>query len=77
MDIGDGAKIKVARQGNPNHRRISQALAKPHRAQLNSKRGIDPKLAEQLVTQAIAQAILLDWEGLEDDAGKSIPYSVE
>lgn len=74
VDIGDGGKVKVARLGNPNHRKVSQALGRPHQAQIRANR-LRPEVAEKLGIQATAQAILLDWEGITDDDGKPVPYS--
>lgn len=76
VDLGDGGKVKVARLGNPQHRKVSQALGRPHQAQIRAGR-LKPEVAEKLGIQATAQAILLDWEGIEDDDGKLIPYSQE
>jgi len=38
---------------------------------------MDADVADTLMRDAIAETILLDWEGLLDDEGKLIPYSKE
>lgn len=78
VDIGDGAKLKVARLGNPEHKRIAQRLSRPHRGILEGKNlKAQAEVAERLGIQAAAQAILRDWEGLEEEDGTAIEYSTE
>jgi len=74
-EMGDGLKIKIARIGNPNYQKRFQVLSKPHRRAL--RRGtLSDEVAEKLLVKCLAETIVLDWEGLEEQ-GKPIPYSTE
>ena len=71
--LSEDVKIKVARIGNPNYQKVLQRLMRPHRRAV--RRGtVDDSVIEQCVTKAIAETVLLDWEGLEED-GKKLIYS--
>jgi len=75
QDMGDGLKMRIARIGNPNYQKRFQALSKPHRRAL--RRGtLSDEIAEQLLIKCLAETIVLDWEGVEEN-GSTIPYSVD
>ena len=76
VDIGEGAKLKVARVGNPNYQKRIRQLRAPYRSQIRQK-SLPEDVSDKLVIQAFSECILLDWEGLEDDKGKPIKYSQE
>lgn len=76
VEIGDGAKLKVARVGNPRYRERIRQLTKPYRNQIRSST-LPEDISDDLVLKAFSECILLDWEGLEDDKGKPITYSKE
>lgn len=74
-DLAEGLRMKIARIGNPNYQKRFQTLSKPYRRSI--RRGtLSDDLAEKLLIQCLAETILLDWEGVEDD-GKEISYSIE
>jgi len=76
IDMGDGAKIKVARMGNPKYTKEFQRLTKPYRQAI--RRGtIQEELAEKLLIEALAKHILIGWVGITDDNDKEIAYSTE
>ena len=81
VELGDGARILVARYGNAKQKKLGRRLARPHRHQL---RDIDTSEAaartvEDLEKQTVAHCVLLDWEGIlmPDDKGveKPLDYS--
>lgn len=74
-EMGEGLKMRIARIGNPKYQKRFQALSKPHRRAL--RRGtLSDEIAEKLLVQCLAETIVLDWEGLEED-GVEIEYSTE
>ena len=74
-DIGDDIKLLIARIGNPEYQKAFQKISKPHRRAI--RRGtLNDEVAEKLLVKAMAQTILLDWEGLEED-GVPVPYSTD
>lgn len=76
IDIGEGASLKVARIGNPRYRKALRAATKPHARSI--RMGILPQdQIEELELNVIADTILLDWKGIEDDNGDPIEYNRE
>lgn len=74
LPVGEGFDVKVARMPNPKFNARLQELGRPYRSQL--RRGqYDAATVEKLTTEAMAETVLLDWRGLEDDDGNPIPYS--
>src|SRR5690606_32024129 len=74
-----GAQVKVARAGNYRAEAGRARLAWEDRRLLDHpdlRRGREDRVVE-LTIAAIAETILLDWRGLEDDEGKEIPFSVD
>ena len=67
------ARIKVARMGNPRYRDCIKRLSSPYRvAGINDQ--IPPEVYQQMVREAVAETILVDWEGLTSD-GDPVPYT--
>lgn len=73
VEIGDGAKIKVARLGNPAYQGAIRRMGKPFARQMRHG-GVDTDVLEGITRRAMARHILLDWEGLEVD-GEAVEYS--
>lgn len=76
VDIGDGGQLLVARMGNPRYLEVVRRISRPHKNRIRTK-SINEELSDDILIQAMAEAILLDWKGLEDDKGKPIKYSKE
>lgn len=73
IDWAEGARLKVARLGNPTYQKRFQALLKPHRHLRD--RGLLPEdVQSEILNKCIAETILVDWEGVEYE-GKALPYS--
>lgn len=72
-DFGDGLEVKIARIGNPIYQKAFQKISKPHKKAIRRGTLRDEK-AEELLIEAMAKAIVLDWKGLEED-GKEVPYN--
>jgi len=72
-DLGDGARVLVARIGNPNYRKVFEQLTKPY--QKSIRRGtLSEEKATDLIIKSLAKSVLLSWEGLKED-GKALKYS--
>jgi len=67
------ARLKIARMGNRKYRDCIKRLSGPYRvAGLNNQ--IPGDVYQQLVREAVAETILVDWEGITTD-GLPRPYS--
>lgn len=73
VELGDGAEVRVARLNNARHNKVLDRLRRPYR----NHRNIPDDVNEKIATQAMAEAILLDWKGIEDRDGNPISYSTE
>jgi hypothetical protein len=72
LSIGHG-RVKVAKKDNPAYRAcVSRIiLALPATADVN-----DEKVMDKILSQAMAETILVDWEDLADE-GEELEYSHE
>lgn len=68
----EGSRFKIAYATNVRFLRLKQRLEHPHRRKIENG-SIDPAEHRKLLTKAMAEAILLDWEGVDGD----VPYSVK
>lgn len=59
--------LYIAEAGNPNHEKAQRKYAK---ALENSRKHKD--LYNEIICKIVAESILLDWEGVLDDAGNPI-----
>lgn len=75
IDLDDQTTVRVARS---NSKRFAEALnkhRKPHRQAIRSGT-LPEETADAIVIGAIADAVLLDWKGLQED-GKEVPATLE
>jgi len=77
FDIGDGAEIRVARFGNRNHRKALSKLRAPYKPLLLRGGQIPDDANDDIITESIAQAVLIDWKGLLDEDGIGLPHSID
>jgi hypothetical protein len=76
-DIPDvqGLRLKVRGSNNADWRRLQAKLmdAVPRKKKIGGR--IDPDEQDRVISSCLLNCCLLDWDGLEDDDGKPIPYS--
>lgn len=70
-----GSQFKIAHISNMKFQRALAKLQQPHRLKLE-KGTLDPKINRDLVCQAMAEGVLLDWKEV-GDANGVVEYSVE
>lgn len=75
VELGQGARAKLARTGNDKYNKRMDALMRPHRRQLRIGQ-MDDGVFDQILIRVIAETVLLDWENIED-GGTPVPYSKE
>jgi hypothetical protein len=75
VDLGDGARIKVARETSVRYRERLRDVLRPHRGAMNVG-AINDEQSHKLLAKAAAGTMLLDWEGITSD-GKPVPFTVE
>jgi hypothetical protein len=73
-----GLKLKVRGIRNSDWNRLYNKLAQDVPFE---KRNIDgtmtPQEAERIFNECLKQTCLIDWDGLEDDKGKKLPFSAK
>lgn len=77
LEYGE-ATIVIARAGGANKKFMSlmERKMRPYRAAVNSGT-MDESVAEKLLAEAYAEAIVLAWDGVRGLEGEEIPYSKE
>ena len=73
----EGLRLKVRGSNNADWRRLQARLmdAVPRKKKIGGR--LDPDEQDRIMSSCILSCCLLDWDGLEDDNGKPIPYSKE
>jgi hypothetical protein len=68
--------VKIRRFKSKKSRKVREALEAPYKrvSQLSPK--IPDEDAERIASQHVAEGIVVDWKGVLDTNGNSIPYSV-
>jgi len=76
-----GARVKIARFGNPESTKMMRRLRKPYEKALRAGRDLPDDKQEQILNQVIAKTIWLDWEGINVSNEKGeivhLPFSIE
>lgn len=76
--IDEETQIKVAKARNENFKKRAFELFNENKIELFSKTGKFTDLDERkLMSQLIAETILLDWRGVKDQDGKEVKYTPE
>lgn len=65
-NLGEGARIKIARMMNPTYREAMRKRTEPYQA-LTELGQLGEKLGEEILIGALAEGILVDWEGFEEN----------
>lgn len=73
----EGLRLKVRGNNNKDWRRLQMKLiqAVPRKRRITGN--LDPEDNDRITSLCLLNTSLLDWEGLEDDDGKPLPYSRE
>jgi hypothetical protein len=71
-----GSKFKVASTTSTKFQRALNRLQAPYRKKIE-KGTLDPKISKEILCQAMADALLVDWEDVEDANKQPVPFSPE
>lgn len=75
VDIARGAKLRIARMNNEKYRDFIKKKTKPYRSAIRAG-SVDEDLMTEIIIQAMARHILLDWEGITEK-GSTLAHTVE
>jgi predicted glycosyl hydrolase (DUF1957 family) len=76
MDYDEGVRFLVARKNNSKYKGFISKKYRENERLVSNLAHTDKadKVSEQIMLEATATYLLLDWQGLESD-GKALPYS--
>lgn len=71
----EGLRLKVRGSNNADWRRLQSRLieAVPRKKRLGGR--LDPDEQDKIMSSCLLNCCLLDWDGLEDDDNKPLPFS--
>lgn len=77
LDYGD-VKVTIARAGGANKRytKTLERISRPVRRAIQTET-LGDKASDAILYRTYAESVVLGWEGVKDDDGKDIPYSVD
>ena len=73
-DLGDGAKVLIARAGNQAFKDLTAKLYEQNKETLDADTPEARALNKKLMSAVLARTILLGWQGITED-GQTVPYS--
>lgn len=76
VPYGD-ATFLVGRLGNSKYSKKLSSLVERNQRLLDAKDDAAEAFSEKLVIEALAETVLLGWEGVDDENDEPMPYSVE
>lgn len=63
-DLPKGARVKIARWGNPEFARLLRSKLKANRVLIDGDDDLSEKVSEQIITEVMARTILKDVSGI-------------
>ena len=75
IDYKDGARLKIARAGNPEFSRESDKQRAPFKKQIK-RDSLSAKQQKKILCAIYARTVLLDWDGIGDSDG-AVDYTPE
>ncbi|MBB76531.1 MAG: hypothetical protein CMJ75_18660 [Planctomycetaceae bacterium] len=74
---GSDFECRIARIGNPNFEGAKRRALRDEKVRRAVEGGLTVKESKHALAPLVAEYILVDWRGLEDDDGNPLPYSIE
>ncbi len=75
IDEDTGARIRVGRMGNTAYEEELARLTRPYGHRVRATGGLDAKLIQKLIRQAVASHVLRGWENMAGPTGALVPYT--
>lgn len=72
----NGSKLKIAHSSNVVFQRVLARKQQPHRRKIEQG-SVDPQLMKDIMCQAMAEGLIIDWSGVTDKAGNEVKYSID
>lgn len=75
VPIGKDASLRIAKLNNEKYREFVKKKTKPYRSAMRAGT-VDEDLMVEIIVQAVARHVLLDWKGLTEK-GEPLTYTVQ
>lgn len=72
----EGSSFLVAHMSNPSFQRAVMRGQAPHRKKIDNGT-IDPVVSRDIMSKAMASALVLDWKKVADASGNEVPFSTD
>lgn len=76
VDLGHGISVKVRSPQSAHSKAIRKKLEAPYAALTRGGKDLPEDISEKILIQQMAQSLIVDWKGVEDDNGP-IPATPE
>lgn len=73
-EFDGGIKLKLRRLSSKASQDARKEAEKPYTSQLREKEP-DTEILEKVFIQQLARGVIVDWEGVQDEDGKEIPFT--
>jgi hypothetical protein len=77
VPFGAEARVKIRRFQSKPVQLVQQRLQKPYAGLTRAGQNLPDEIAEKIAIQLIAEAVIVDWEGVTDREGNTLPNTVE
>ena len=77
VPLGDGMAVKVRSPQSAHSKAIRRKLEAPHAALTRNGRELPDDIAETILLQQMAQSLIIDWKGIENDDGTPLEATPE
>lgn len=71
-----GSKFKIASTTSTKFQRVLNRLQAPYRKKIE-KGTLDPKISKEILCQAMAEGLLVDWDQVVDGENNPVPFDAE
>lgn len=72
----DGSRFLVTHMSNINFQRAVMRRQAPHKRKIENG-SLDPQVSRDIMTRAMADALVIGWEGVVDSANQQVQFSSE
>ncbi len=77
IPFGEGTRVKVRRFQSKPVQMVQQRLQKPYAGLVRGGQSLPDDIAEKITIRLIAEAVIVDWEGVTDREGNILPNTTE
>ena len=73
----DGFRVRIRSIRSTFYKETAERIGRPHKRELKRGDAADQATVRRVSQEAVAEGLIADWSGYEEDDGSPIPYSKE